>query len=158
VAPNVPSSFGQLRGSPLLNDQYLERRDRGRVQSPHSPARPTTQVTITYPANLRQSDASRVLSSSRTGTSSTHHPTSCNTDQQHGPNSNRTASSREVSLKQCELLSLLLNYLFPRNGERVEESIVLHSLEQVWGLPLRGLQTYRKKTLQRSQRSPYHIS
>jgi hypothetical protein len=37
-----------------------------------------------------------------------------------------------VSLEQYELLSLLLNYLFPRNGEHVEESIVLHSLEQVW--------------------------
>jgi hypothetical protein len=131
VAPNVPSSFGKLRASSLLNDQRPEGRDTVRVQSTHSPARPTTQVTITHPANLPQSDASRVLPSSRTGTPGTRHPTSHNTDQ-HGPNSTRTAGSREVSLEQCELLSLLLNYLFPRNGEHVEESIILHSLEQVW--------------------------
>jgi hypothetical protein len=37
-----------------------------------------------------------------------------------------------VSLEQCELLSLLLDYLCPRDGERVEETTILDSLEQVW--------------------------
>jgi hypothetical protein len=129
VTPNVPSSLGQPRASSLPSDQRRERNDAGRAQSPHSPAQPTTQVTITNPANLRQLDASRVLPSSRTGPL---HPTSHNTDQQHGPNSNQTAGSYEVSLEQCELLELLLYYLFPRNDKHVEDSIILHSLERVW--------------------------
>ncbi|EDU44792.1 predicted protein [Pyrenophora tritici-repentis Pt-1C-BFP] len=54
------------------------------------------------------------------------------TDQQYGPRSNETAGSREVSFEQCDLLSLLLNYLFPRESAHVEESIMLRSLEQVW--------------------------
>jgi hypothetical protein len=131
VTPNVPSSLGQPRASSLPSDQRRERNDAGRAQSPHSPVRPTTQVTITNPANLPQSDASRVLPSSRTETSGTRHPTSYNTGQ-HGPNSNPPAGSREVSLPQCELLSLLLKYLFYHNGEHDEESIMLQSLEQVW--------------------------
>lgn len=40
--------------------------------------------------------------------------------------------SREATFQQCDLLCLLLGYLFPRNGEQVEESALLHSLEQVW--------------------------
>jgi hypothetical protein len=44
----------------------------------------------------------------------------------------RTAGACEVTLQQCNLLRLLLRYLFPSNGEKVDESTLLHTLDQAW--------------------------
>jgi hypothetical protein len=55
-----------------------------------------------------------------------------NAGQQNSTGSYRTAGACEVTLQQCNLLWLLLRYLFPSSGEKVEESTLLHTLEQTW--------------------------
>ena len=37
-----------------------------------------------------------------------------------------------MTILQCELLQLLLGYLFPRDGYKVEEADMLCNLEEVW--------------------------
>jgi hypothetical protein len=55
-----------------------------------------------------------------------------NAGQQNSTGSYQTAGACEVTLQQCNFLRLLLRYLFPSNSEKVEESTLLHTLDQAW--------------------------
>jgi hypothetical protein len=69
---------------------------------------------------------------SPTGASDLHYTTGHNANQKNNSGGIQLASASEVTIQQCDLLTLLLRYFFPRNGEMVEETALLNSLEQVW--------------------------
>jgi hypothetical protein len=87
---------------------------------------------ITHPENFSRNNATRVLPLSTTGISDPTHTMGRTIDHQNSLSSNQMPEPCEVTLSQCELLRLILEYLFPRNSERADELALLHSLEQVW--------------------------
>jgi hypothetical protein len=133
VAPTAPTSNEQARSTLSSNSRYQERHeDTASAQISHSPTPPAAQVEITNPRNILRGNTPRELPLSPTGASSLHHTTGHNAGQQNSTGSYRTTGACEVTLQQCNLLWLLLRYLFPSNGEKVEESTLLHTLEQTW--------------------------
>lgn len=135
MASYTSTCHKEMRGSLSTNSQRLRRReDATSAQMSHSPTPPAAQVSLSdpIPGNLSRDNAARAMPSSRNGVSDLHRAASHNIDEQNNSSSNRMPGSREVTFQQCDLLCLLLGYLFPRNGEQVEESALLHSLEQVW--------------------------
>jgi hypothetical protein len=133
MAPNTSNSGEPLRAS-LPSDGQRERRhgDIRSSQASHGQIPPAAQVTITHPGNSSQNNATGAPPLSPTGVSDLHRTMGRTIDHQNGSGGNRMPGPCEVTLLQCELLRLLLGYLFPRNDERADESALLHSLEQVW--------------------------
>ncbi|KAH6612962.1 hypothetical protein C7974DRAFT_74512 [Boeremia exigua] len=133
MAPNTSNSREPL-GASLLSDSQRERGhgDTRSTHALHGQTPPAAQVMITYPENSSANHATGVVPLSPTGVSALHPTMGRTIDHQNGSGSNQMPGLCEVTLLQCELLRLLLGYLFPRNGERADESALLHSLEQVW--------------------------
>lgn len=133
MASSIPSNGGQMHASPLLNSQYQGGHGTTKsVQTPHGLLPPVSQVTIHHSRRLSQDIAARMLSSPPTDICELHHTTGHNTDHGHDSGRHRTPIPREATFEQCDLLWLLLRYLFPQVGEKIDVSILLRSLERVW--------------------------
>jgi hypothetical protein len=133
VAPNISRSYEQSGAAPSPNSQRQGRtEDTTSAYMSHSPTPPAAQVGIGHLGSLSPNTTSKVLPLSPTGASDLHYTTGHIADQQNNSSSIQLAGASEVTIQQCDLLKLLLRYLFPRNGEMVEESALLNSLEQVW--------------------------
>jgi hypothetical protein len=132
VAPNIPRSCEQSCAAPSPDSQrQRSHKDATSAHMSHSPTPPAAQVGIGHLGNLSQNTTSRVSPLSPTRASNLHYTTGHIADQQNNSSSIQLADASEVTIQQCDLLKLLLRYFFPRNGEIVEESALLNSLEQV---------------------------
>lgn len=133
VASSIPSNGGQVRASRSLNSQCKERH--GTTTGPQTldnSSPPVGQVTLHHSSCLSQDNAATKLPSPPADSSELHHITGHNTDHGHGLDTNQTPGLCEATFEQCDLLCLLLRYLFPRVGEKIEVPLLLRSLEQVW--------------------------
>jgi hypothetical protein len=133
MAPNTSSGHEQAHTALSSKSQRQERyEDAAGAQISHSTTPPAAEVANTHPRNTFRGNNPQELPLSPLGASSLHHTTGHNAGQQNSTGKYRTARACEVTLQQCNLLCLLLRYLFPRNSEKVEESMLLHTLEQAW--------------------------
>ncbi|KAL5395344.1 hypothetical protein PMIN03_013025, partial [Paraphaeosphaeria minitans] len=81
---------------------------------------------------VRTNNATRVLPLSPDGVPSLHHTIGHTIEHHSSSERDALPAPREVTILQCELLQLLLGYLFPRDGYEVEEADLLCSLEEIW--------------------------
>jgi hypothetical protein len=132
VAPNTSSSHEQAHAALSPSQRQGSHEDTASARISHSPTSRTAQIANTHPGNLSRGNTPRELPLSPSGASDLYYTTGHNAGQQNSTGSYRTAGACEVTLQQCTLLWLLLRYLFPRNGEKVEEWTLLDTLEQTW--------------------------
>ncbi|KAL5401264.1 hypothetical protein PMIN04_013122 [Paraphaeosphaeria minitans] len=156
VTPNEASSHERLRpfSSSTQHQSGLGRKagtDTSYIQTRLAP-----QATTTYPTEVlttsavpiataslqnhapqsatavRTNNATQVLPLSAGGVPSLHHTIGRTIDHHSSSERDALPAPREVAILQCELLQLLLGYLFPRDGYEVEEADLLCSLEEIW--------------------------
>jgi hypothetical protein len=151
VTPNESSSHERLRpfSSSTQHQSGLGRKtstDASYVQTRLAPpATPTypTEVFITpavpvttaglrnhvprSPTAVRTNNVTRVLPLSPDGVPSLHHSIGRTIDRHGSSERDALPAPREVTILQCELLQLLLGYLFPRVGYEVQEADLLCS-------------------------------
>jgi hypothetical protein len=133
VAPNTSSSHEQVRSTLSTSSQNQGRHeDTASDRISHSSIPPAAQNANTHPRNISRSNTPRELPLSPSGVSNLYYTAGHNASQQNSTGSYQAAGACEVTLQQCNLLWLLLRYLFPGNGEKVEESTLLDTLEQAW--------------------------
>jgi hypothetical protein len=133
VTSSASSTGGQMRASSSSNSQR-----RGRYETTKSAQTldgllpPVGQATAHHHRHLSQDIAATVLPSPPADISEIPHTTAHDADQGHDVNRLQAPVPRESTFEHCDLLWLLLRYLFPRVGQKIELPLVLRSLEHVW--------------------------
>lgn len=101
--------------------------------SARSPTSPRAPATVSHIERCSQVDASGALTSPRFGPPYLRRTRDHSTDERDVAGSYQVPGLSQVaSAQRYELLLLLLDYISPRDNGKVSESILLHSIEQVW--------------------------